>query len=124
MNSKKKILIVEDDDISRDVIKMFIKTHYDYDTAPNAESALELISKNRFDAFLLDINLGRGMNGTQLMQRIKQMDTYDKTPVIAMTAFVMDGDQEEFLSAGFDYYLPKPFSKNLLLELLKNSITE
>ena len=118
----KKILIVEDDEISRDVIKMFIRSRYDYDTASNAEYALEHVNRDKFDAFLLDINLGRGMNGTQLMKCIKEIETYKNVPVIAMTAFVMDSDEEEFLSAGFDYYLPKPFSKNQLLDLLQKSL--
>ena len=46
------------------------------------------------------------------------MDGYKSTPIVAITAFAMGKDREEFLSKGMTHYLSKPFVKNQLLNLL------
>lgn len=48
----------------------------------------------------MDINLGTGMSGTEAVGKIKQFDEYKDTPIVAITAFAMKGDKDEFLKAG------------------------
>ena len=69
----KKILYVEDDDTSIAVVTLALAKYYSIDTAKNAEIALTKVKEQSFDAILMDINLGRGMNGEELTQVIKKI---------------------------------------------------
>ena len=113
-----KILVVEDDSTSRDVIDRFLSEHYNVSFAENGTQALDYTSKTQFDLILLDINLGAGITGIEVKEKIRTITGYDKTPIIAATAFAMVGDREKFLSRGFDNYISKPYLKQELLKLV------
>ncbi len=67
---------------------------------------------------MLDINLGRGMDGVELMQRIREIDYYKNVPTVAVTAYAAELDKTEFLSKGFTHYISKPFTQKELHKLL------
>jgi len=117
--TKKKLLYVEDDKAAAEVIKYFLSNDYDIESADNVETALSKINKSKYDAILMDINLGRGINGEELTQEIKMIQGYESTPVIAVTAYAREEDKREFLSKGMSHYIAKPFSKQELLILLE-----
>jgi len=48
------------------------------------------------------------------------LKNYEKTPIVALTAFVLEGDREEFFAAGCTHYLGKPFGRKQLLDLIQN----
>ena len=66
----------------------------------------------------MDIDLGFGMNGLEVTQKIKELKGYKNIPIIAVTAYAMLGDREKFLSAGCTHYIAKPFDKFALVDLL------
>jgi CheY-like chemotaxis protein len=80
--------------------------------------ALEKINGAEFDIILMDINLGGGMNGIELTRQIKNDKRYEQTPIIALTAYAMAGDKENFLAAGCTHYISKPFDKKTLIGLI------
>ena len=112
----KKILYVEDDDTSIAVVTLALAKYYSIDTAKNAEIALIKVKDQSFDAILMDINLGRGMNGEELTQVIKKIPGYENIPIIAVTAYASEEDKNEFLSKGMSHYISKPF---LIQDLVK-----
>jgi CheY-like chemotaxis protein len=59
------------------------------------------------DIFLLDLSLP-GEDGTSLMRRLKSDARWQETPVVALTAHAMEGDEEKALGHGFDGYITKP----------------
>ena len=61
------------------------------------------------------------MDGIELAKLIRRHPEYKNTPVIALTAFAMGHEKEEFLSKGMTHYLSKPFVKQQLLDVLKNA---
>jgi len=88
-------------------------------TFPRASAAAAApAADTRYDAVLLDINLGAGVSGEDVMGRIRTLPGYAGVPLVAFTAYALPGDRERFLNAGFSGYLPKPFTKAQLLELL------
>lgn len=115
---KKKILHVEDDQIAIDVIKRALCSHYEMDFAENAKLALEKIEEKNFDVILMDINLGCGINGEELTQKIRTMPGCEEIPIIAVTAYASDSDKKEFLGKGMSHYIAKPFLMQDLLKLL------
>jgi len=117
----KKILYVEDDSNSRNLVTKILSIEYDVDTAVNAEVALKKIKENFYHLFLLDINLGPGMNGIDVMKFIRKYFRYKNTPVIALTAYPSYGTKEYFLSEGFSHYISKPFVKAELIKIINNA---
>lgn len=116
---KKRILYVEDDKSASELIKMIVSKHHDIETANDSAAALKILETQEFDIFMLDINLGWGMNGIELMQEIKKNDKYSNSPFIAITAYAAEGDKEEFLSKGFTNYISKPFPLKSLNKLIE-----
>jgi hypothetical protein len=115
----KKLLYVEDDPINRSVVKIFLKKMFKIYTAEDAKSALELITKEKFDIILMDINLGVGLNGIDVTKEIRKQEHYKDIPIIAVTAYTADTEKEEFIKAGCTDYISKPFDRKTLLENLK-----
>jgi CheY-like chemotaxis protein/two-component sensor histidine kinase len=116
--TKRKILIVEDDVTSRDVINLFLKNIYNVEFAGNGETALKLVQDNKYDLILMDINLGLGISGIEVTNHIRSIEHYKNVPIIAATAFAMLGDREKFLARGFNHYISKPYLKKQLLKLI------
>lgn len=119
VNSKKRLLIVEDDDINLSVIIAFLSKEYDLDTATNGLEAIEKANAKKYDAILMDINLGSGITGIEVTKELRSNSDYADTPIIAITAFAMDGDKEEFIAGGCTDYISKPFTRNELLNLMR-----
>jgi len=122
INPKAKILYVEDDEISVKYVSTITKTLYIIDSAKDSDEALNMIKQNKYDAILMDINLHRGMDGLELTKVIRKIDGYKSTPIVAITAFAMGHEKEEFLAKGMTHYLSKPFVKNQLLSLLESIV--
>lgn len=114
----KKVLVVEDDIITQDVLGLFLNDIFELDYASTADEAIEKVRTRNYMAVLMDINLGRGRNGLHVTNEIRNMKGKENLPIIAQTAFAMRGDKEEFLEAGCDYYLSKPFTKEELRDIL------
>jgi CheY-like chemotaxis protein len=121
-NTKTSILYVEDDTIALKYIDKVLSPFYKITTAFSADVAIELVAKFKYDILMLDINLGRGIDGVELMRNIRKKTEYKNTPIVAVTAYAADSDREEFLSKGFSHYISKPFSSTQLKNLLKGII--
>jgi CheY-like chemotaxis protein len=117
-NSSARILYVEDDEISIKYVTTVTKSLYTIDSASDSDDALNKIKQHKYDAILMDINLRKGMDGIELTKVIRKMDGYQSTPIVAITAFAMGYEKEEFLSKGMTHYLSKPYVKDQLLSLL------
>ncbi|MFC2130373.1 PAS domain S-box protein [Bacteroidota bacterium] len=114
-----KILLVEDDLASRILTERYLKDLCTIDYASNGDKAIEMAEKYNYPAILMDINLGKGKSGLDVTKKIRGMKTYKDTAIIAMTAFAMKGDKEEFLSKGCSDYISKPFDKEDIVEKIE-----
>lgn len=109
----RKILLVEDDRVFLETIEDFLlEEDFEIDTALDGEIALELTYKNRYDLYLLDINMPF-LNGLDFLKSLR--DTGDLTPAI----FVTSANDKESLTNGFkigcDDFIKKPFDLDELL---------
>ncbi|QQS37269.1 MAG: PAS domain S-box protein [Ignavibacteriales bacterium] len=121
---KPSVMLVENDPASIDVTKFFLKNYFDVDIAQNGIEAVQMAKQKVYDAILMDINLGSGMSGLEATSEIKALPGYSDKPIIALTAFAMEGDKEEFLEGGCTHYLSKPFDKKTIIELLTKLTSE
>lgn len=102
-----RLAVVEDNADNRMLLQAILGDRYDLTEYDNGVTALQGIASDRPDLVLLDISLP-GMDGNEILQRIRKDVTLRALPVIALTAHAMAGDREKFLAAGFDDYITKP----------------
>ncbi len=117
-----EVLMVENDPASRKVTSLFLKDFFNLTFAETGEDAFEKAKEKIYSAILMDINLGRGLTGVDAAKIIKKLEGYEKVPIVALTAFAMAGEKEEFLRNGCTHYLSKPFKKDEILKLLKEIV--
>jgi len=104
-----RILLVEDNAMNRQLARDLLQYHgHEVVEARSVEEGWTALETNAsFDIVLLDIQMPGG-GGPELLRRIRTASALSSLPVIAVTAFAMDGDRERFLRDGFDGYLSKP----------------
>ncbi len=120
---KIKILSVEDDVVSRNILKLFLKNIADIEFASTSTEAIILNKNNTYDAVLLDIGLGQGESGLNLVKHFKEKYKNKEIPIIAVTAYAMVGDKENFHKAGCTHYISKPYDKHKILDLIKEALS-
>jgi len=113
----KTILVVEDDQISAEYLKeVFEEKGVHLIFANSGEDAINLVINNpQIEVVLMDIRLP-GINGYKATEEIKKIRK--DLPVIAQTAYALDGDHSKALAAGCVAYISKPIGYNELLSLI------
>jgi len=119
-----QILYVEDEKSSIALVKAYLKNYCRLDIANNATEAIEKVRNNKYSVILMDINLGIDIDGIQATRKIRQIPGYEKTPVVAITAFAMEKEKEEFLKKGCTHYISKPFEKHNFISVLNQIFKE
>ena len=103
-----KVLIVDDNRASRDLIRAILKpVRCHIIEASNGQQALDLVQQERPDLVLLDVDMP-GLDGLTVVKRIRENTSLAGLPVVAVTALGMEGDREKAMAAGFTAYLTKP----------------
>ena len=115
------ILVVDDDDGIRSLVKKYLNENdYLVTTANSAEDANEKIKIIKFDLIILDIMMP-GKNGLEFIQENQKKL---KTPIILLTAKGQANERIEGLEIGADDYLPKPFEPKELILRIQNIISK
>lgn len=111
-DSTTRILVVDDEDTITDFVSFVLQREgYVADVAKNGEEALELVSQNNYDLYILDIMLP-GMDGYELCRRLR---TSTDAPVLFLSARDTELDKVVGLEIGGDDYLVKPFGVRELI---------
>ena len=97
------------------VRRILLSEGYGLIEANNAFEALEVIKQRKPDLILMDINMP-DMDGYTLTAKIKAMPSFERVPILALTANVMRGDRERTLEAGCDGYIQKPLDIDQLIK--------
>ena len=108
------VAVVEDNADNRLLLQAILDGLYDVVEYENGIDALAGLSANLPDLVLLDISLP-GMDGNEILARIRADEHLAGLPVIALTAHAMAGDREKYLAAGFNDYITKPIVDEQLL---------
>lgn len=119
-----KILIVEDDLPTVELLDFTLKEEgYEVIVAYDGAEALRKVEKEHPDLILLDIMLPT-MDGFQVCQLIKHNVNFMYIPIIMVTAKIRREDRDLGFEKGADDYITKPFEPSLLIEKLKNYLSE
>lgn len=117
----KKILVIEDNDWNRELLVQILEEDYTVLEAEDAQQGLDVSHAEHPDLILMDISLP-GMDGHELVARIRMTEAIRDIPVIAVTAHAMVGDRERALEAGCDDYIAKPIDEDELMEKINKLI--
>ncbi|TVP43129.1 MAG: response regulator [Gemmatimonadales bacterium] len=121
---KHRLALVEDNPDNRLLVQAILEDDYEIDEYENGIDALAGMAASPPDLVLLDISLP-GMDGTEVLARMRDDDGMRGIPVIALTAHAMTGDRERFLGLGFDHYMTKPIvDVEALVEAIERLLAE
>lgn len=120
----KTILIVDDNEINQRLISSLLaKKGYNYISAFNGNEALEILECQIVDLILMDIQMPE-LNGLKTTMAIRDSENVIgiHIPIIAMTAYAMMGDKENFLDSGMDDYISKPIDFQTFYDIIEKYI--
>ncbi len=121
---EKVILIVEDDPknlkLFRDLLQV---SGYTTLEATDGKQGVELAREERPDLILMDIQMPV-MDGLEATKLLKNNDVTKDIPIVALTAYAMQGDEEKMREAGFDGYISKPIDVKGFLKKISEVISK
>ena len=110
-----KILLVEDNEMNRDMLsRRLIRRGFQVVFAMDGQQGVDLARSERPDIILMDMSLP-GIDGWEATRRLKADDATRGLPVIGLTAHAMSGDREKAIEAGCDDYDTKPVELDRLI---------
>ena len=121
--TKKKICIVEDNDLNLKLFRDLLENNgYDVSYTQDGFEALELVKSNLPNLILMDIQL-HGISGFDIIKDIKANDDLKEIPIIAVTAFAMKDDESKILESGCEGYISKPIAVKSFLSTISDFIS-
>jgi Nucleoside-diphosphate-sugar epimerases len=112
---KPHIFLIDDEKLATDLMSARLKANgFDVSAANDPEAALDLIKTNKPDLILLDLVMP-GMNGYEVLDKIRSGKTTKDIPVIMLTAKMVQADKIKALNKGLDDYMTKPYDAEELL---------
>jgi len=106
----KRVLVAEDNPTNRELLRELLEIRgYSVVEACDGEETLATVEQADPDLLLLDIGMPR-LDGYAVARKLRENPRFAALPVVAVTAYAMQGDREKILSSGFDGYLSKPIN--------------
>jgi two-component system sensor histidine kinase BarA len=128
--TSKKVLLVDDNQINLKLASELIGLWgHQVSEAEKALEAMALYQRDSFDLIVLDIQMPE-IDGIQLLKMMRNAKPLDQTPIVAMTANILNDEPQRLLKLGFNYYLSKPVDEEKFRSILdgsghiSNSLTE
>ena len=122
-----RVLAAEDNKTNRLVFGKLVKAlDIDLTFAANGREAVEAFRAKQPDLIFMDISMPEidGKEATRQIRAIEEEHGLPHTPIVALTAHAMDGDDKGILAAGLDYYLTKPLKKGAIFERIAAAAPE
>jgi CheY-like chemotaxis protein len=118
----KLVAVVEDNPDNRLLVRAILEDLYELREYETGQAALDGLGAELPDLVLLDISLP-GMDGTEVLKRLRADERFRFLPVIALTAHAMTGDRDRYLALGFNDYVTKPIlDENELLAAIERAL--
>lgn len=121
--TRKKILVVEDEQFNRDLFIQLLEDEYELVVAEDGQQGVKRAEEENPDLILMDLGLPI-LDGWEATRRIKANGTLKHIPIIAVTSHAMIGEEARALEAGCDDYLPKPIDEDELTRKLKKFLSQ
>ncbi|WP_219702264.1 response regulator [Marinomonas lutimaris] len=113
-----KILAVDDSPINLQLLKHWLTPiGIEVSLAYSGQQAIDMAMREKFDQIFMDIQMPE-MDGMETTQRLREIEQYKNTPIIALTAHALGSEQQQILASGMNAYLTKPINEELLLNTI------
>ena len=122
LETKPKILIVEDELENQKYFELILKKKFEVDLCDTRKSMYNLLSKKDYDVIVMDISLKGGTNGVDLIIELKRSTSNINIPIICLSAHAFGEDRLKAEDAGADVYLNKPIKSQTLINALNELI--
>ncbi|HEX2865848.1 MAG TPA: PAS domain S-box protein [Ignavibacteriales bacterium] len=116
-----EILFVEDNTLNAMAARIYLREFFRMDHAKDGVSALDMVMAKNYSLILMDINLGAGLNGIEVMKEVRKNENYQRVPIIAVTGYAASEDVQFLLGEGFDDCLLKPFDEAEIKEIISEA---
>ena len=120
------VLLAEDNPVNQRLAIGLLEKHgHRVEVVGNGRDCVRRFQESTFDLILMDVQMPEmdGLEATQTIRELEQ-DTYERIPIIAMTAHAMAGDRDRCLNAGMDDYLAKPIRMQELMQALGENLDD
>ena len=122
VDKKQKILIVDDSNLNRDILKEILGDTYNYLEAENGNQAIQMIGENiGIDLMLLDINMPQ-MNGFEVLEIMKRSQCIAETPVIMISSEDAVDTMRKAYELGITDYITRPFDSVIVKKRVQNTL--
>lgn len=121
-SKKMSVLVVEDDAVNQLYIKSVLSGRCEVVISRDAVSAFKAYRSESFDLILMDISLGKGLNGLELTKEIRSGKKNPEIPIIAVTGHAFPDDIKKAKEAGCNEFIAKPFTSYQLIEKIERFI--
>jgi len=116
-----KVFVIEDNEQNLYLVRYLLESAgHLVMAAHDGLEAFTLLDSMLPDIILLDIQLP-GIDGHQIAKQLRQNRTFDKTPIVAITSYAMNGDRLRALSVGCDAYLKKPIDPDSFVTAIEET---
>ena len=112
-----KILIVEDEEISRNLYRLWLK-NYNLSFCDSEKLMYDKLYDDNFQLIIMDIGLPHSKDGLVLIKELKSSEKFFKIPIICATSYDSPEQKGNALNAGADVYLTKPVPRNILIDTI------
>lgn len=120
----KKILVVEDDPRNMKVVMMTLRPRgYELVSATDGEEAVRVAVDENPDLILMDMQLPK-MSGLDATRALREKPEFAETPILALTAYAMKGDEEKYIEGGCTGYMSKPINTRELPAVVAQMLGE
>jgi CheY-like chemotaxis protein len=116
------ILVVDDDELVLLAIQeLLTPLGFSVTLAANGPDALRKAANRRFEVVILDVIMPE-MDGFEVCRRMRQLESYQETPILMLTAKSGEEDKQRGMEAGANLYLPKPIAPKRLIALIEEAL--
>ncbi|MBI2416472.1 MAG: response regulator [Ignavibacteriales bacterium] len=116
------VLLVDDDQLVYRIVSRYLKDRCNMEYAIDGRRALLAVARKHYDIILMDINLGIGLTGLQVVKKVRQIPQYFETPIVAITAYAMPGDKTRAIDSGCTFYQSKPFTRTDIISVFNQCL--
>ncbi len=118
MAPKKKILILEDDEVNQELLNLYLSHDFDTKIVGSITDAIKSLEKTKYDLIISDIYLGNDSksDGHDFLKQVRQNKKTSKIPIVAYTAYNSPSEETEFK---FTTFISKPITKAEFLKTVK-----
>ena len=119
-----RVLVVEDNERNRKLVLAVLEVAgMEVEAVASGQAALARCADGDLDVVLLDIQLS-DIDGVEVLHQLRTQSETAMLPVVALTAFAMDGDEARFLAEGFDGYLTKPIDVRRFADQVREVLSD